>query len=169
MNIRHSDILFSPPPPPLSPSLPLPLPSSLFPSFSLFLSLSLDTAIDECSTVADCVGGASCINTGDAAGFLCQCPPGFSGDGRTSGSGYTGEWVLSLDSCMHNGQMYVVISAAFLATTCRFKYHRKVPVWQHAVHLSRVQYKMSSYHTQSKPHAVLFTPYHLFYLLTSYS
>ena len=85
MNRRHFDPLF--------PSLSLSLDHSLFPSLfhSLSLSLSLGTAIDECSTVADCVGGASCINTGDAAGFLCQCPPGFNGDGRMSGSGCTGE------------------------------------------------------------------------------
>ena len=56
--------------------------------------LVLSAAIDECSTiVADCdsEAGAVCINTGEGPGFLCQCPPGYTGDGRNSGSGCTGE------------------------------------------------------------------------------
>ena len=47
--------------------------------------------INECSTVADCVGGTVCINTAEDPGYLCQCPPGFTGDGRLSGDGCIGE------------------------------------------------------------------------------
>ena len=46
-------------------------------------------AIDEYSGVADCVADASCINTAD--GFMCLCPSGYQGDGRTSGEGCTGK------------------------------------------------------------------------------
>ena len=53
--------------------------------------LLLFSAIDECSTTADCVGGAVCINIAERPGFLCQCPPGYTGDGRNSGSSCTGE------------------------------------------------------------------------------
>ena len=49
------------------------------------------TAINECLTIADCVGGAVCVNTADGEGFFCQCPPGFNGDGRYSGTGCNGE------------------------------------------------------------------------------
>ena len=51
-------------------------------------------AIDECSTTADCVGGVACINTGEGQGFLCLCPPGYTGDGRNSGDGCTGEILI---------------------------------------------------------------------------
>ena len=47
--------------------------------------------IDECSTVADCVRGTVCINTAKDPGYLCQCPPGFTGDGRINGDGCIGE------------------------------------------------------------------------------
>ena len=53
--------------------------------------LSFIIAIDECSTSADCVAGTLCINTAEGPGFLCQCPPGFTGDGRHSGSGCQGK------------------------------------------------------------------------------
>ena len=35
--------------------------------------------------------GTLCINTAEGPGFLCQCPPGFTGDGRHSGSGCQGK------------------------------------------------------------------------------
>ena len=55
----------------------------------LFLSLS---AINDCLISADdCVSIANCIDTEDKLGFLCQCPPGYTGDGRKSGSGCAGE------------------------------------------------------------------------------
>ena len=47
-----------------------------------------------------CVGGAACINTGEGQGFLCLCPPGYTGDGRNSGDGCTGE-ILQCPHGMH--------------------------------------------------------------------
>ena len=44
---------------------------------------------DECTTVADCVEIATCINSPD--GFVCFCPHGLYGDGRLSGSGCVGK------------------------------------------------------------------------------
>ena len=46
-------------------------------------------SVDECSTIADCMDGATCINSPD--GFVCLCPPGFTGDGRTSGNSCAGK------------------------------------------------------------------------------
>jgi hypothetical protein len=40
---------------------------------------------DECSTIADCVENATCVNSPD--GFVCLCPFGSMGDGRMSGNG----------------------------------------------------------------------------------
>jgi hypothetical protein len=54
-------------------------------------SITFLAAIDECSTSGDCVSGTVCINTAEGPGFLCQCPPGFTGDGRRSGDGCYGE------------------------------------------------------------------------------
>ena len=51
----------------------------------------MDVAIDECSTSGDCVEGTVCINMAEGPGFLCQCPPGFTGDGRHSGDGCYGK------------------------------------------------------------------------------
>jgi hypothetical protein len=57
-------------------------------------------AIDECSTVADCVGGTICINIADGPGFLCECPPGFTGDGRRSGDSCIGKNHCDSATCM---------------------------------------------------------------------
>ena len=46
--------------------------------------------INMCLTTADCVASASCINIAEMPGFLCQCPAGYTGDGRTSGEGCDG-------------------------------------------------------------------------------
>ena len=58
----------------------------------ILLFSSLILAINDCLTsAADCVSSANCIDTGDELGFFCQCPLGYTGDGRESGSGCTGE------------------------------------------------------------------------------
>ena len=45
--------------------------------------------MDECAIDSDdCVDGATCMNT--VGSFTCTCPPGFSGDGRTSRNGCSG-------------------------------------------------------------------------------
>ena len=44
---------------------------------------------DECTTVADCVEIATCINSPD--GFVCLCPHGLYGDGRINGTNCTGK------------------------------------------------------------------------------
>ena len=41
--------------------------------------------MNECTiNTDDCVDGATCMNT--AGSFTCTCPPGFSGDGRATGT-----------------------------------------------------------------------------------
>ena len=41
--------------------------------------------MDECTEgTDDCVEDATCMNT--AGSFTCLCPPGYSGDGRASGT-----------------------------------------------------------------------------------
>ena len=64
--------------------------ASMLLSTIMFLFLSL-SAINDCLTsAADCVSIANCIDTADKLGFFCQCPPGYTGDGRKSGSGCAG-------------------------------------------------------------------------------
>ena len=62
----------------------------------LLFSIIFHTA-DECTTVADCVDNATCINSPD--GFVCLCPPGLTGDGTMSGNGCTGK--ISCFSHLH--------------------------------------------------------------------
>ena len=48
--------------------------------------------LNECTMgTADCVNGATCVNT--VGSFTCTCRPGFSGDGRTR---CTGMYINSL-------------------------------------------------------------------------
>ena len=46
---------------------------------------------DECSTIADCIEMASCVNSPDD-GFVCICPDGYIWDGRIGGGGCIGEF-----------------------------------------------------------------------------
>lgn len=52
------------------------------------------TDVDECSSEPmRCVGEATCSNT--EGSFICQCPFGYIGDGRSNGNGCTGELCIN--------------------------------------------------------------------------
>ena len=55
---------------------------------------------DECSTIADCVEDSNCVNSPD--GFVCLCPFGFMGDGRTSGNGCFADQCSIISDCVEN-------------------------------------------------------------------
>ncbi len=54
--------------------------------YSLQVTMTLTALVDECAMgTADCVAGATCTDT--PGSFICICPNGTYGNGRTSGSG----------------------------------------------------------------------------------
>ena len=56
--------------------------------------------LDECSSIADCVENATCVNSPD--GFVCLCPFGFMGDGKTSGNGCFADECSTISDCVEN-------------------------------------------------------------------
>ena len=56
--------------------------------------------LDECSTIADCVEIAACVNSAD--GFVCLCPSEFMGDGRLSGSSCFLDECSTIADCVEN-------------------------------------------------------------------
>ena len=56
----------------------------------LYYGLCVCVDINECtSRMSDCISSAVCVDTDGS--YVCNCPAGYHGDGKTSGSGCTCE------------------------------------------------------------------------------
>lgn len=69
--------------------------------------------INECTSAEhphNCVGLAACQNT-PSGSFTCQCPPGYNGDGKSSGSGCTDINHCTTNSCADDETCFNILGA----------------------------------------------------------
>lgn len=67
----------------------------------MILIYNIELHIAPCSSggVADCVAGATCIDSLDGRQFICLCPPGLVGDGKLSGTSCTADECSTVADC----------------------------------------------------------------------